>query len=578
MKCPTCGTENKSTNMACLRCGCVLKDSGYQPMGDVNALWRKTPAEKKPVRTPPPFWGDTKGRPTYEDQSDFIVLHDEDSDSNAAQDLVDSGAPVPDNRQKLERAKGRREVRVIVPSAPPPRVEAPKARRYRVRWPRLVVSAVAILVLCAGVAYGGYWLYRFAVGSISQMIADNRSGDVLQDPEVKRVMIDGQTWHRIIFYGKDGEMVLVSSPKRSLKIENGKAELMLDDSSYILPDDQKSDKITVSLEAIIVATDGTERKITIEPYEIEVPLAPLKLVTPLESSVTTNADRIYIKVKVTPGSKRVLIGNQNVTDHVSKDGYASATVNVSPNTVNTIQVSVDTARYRKNVLELKVERPIMEVPIELDESTVTDSSTTDSKVVIRGSTEAGASITTTAKLSGKITKESGSTSFSFTAVLKRWGWNDIEITAEAGGRRSTMVHRIYHEPSLDSYSRDAQKVDDYSYLCSSAEVLIGRIYAVKGVVVRKLESDLSDYYVFNINTPAEPRLIVVENTKEDPLKENQYYQLFVDVTGVYESENLPILTLRFLNKLDMPAEFATQAPGATATPEQTEPASPAATE
>jgi hypothetical protein len=379
---------------------------------------------------------------------------------------------------------------------------------------------------------------------------------------VKIEMLDGQTWHKITFYGKDGEMVLVSNPKRTLKIENGIAELKLDDSSYI-PDDQTTEVVIVQLEAIIVATDGTDRKVTIQPYEINVPIAPLKLITPAESTMTTNADKLYVKIKVAPGSKRVMIGDVNVTDQVTKDGYASANVDVSPNTVNTILVAVETARYRKNVLELKVERPILEVPIELDRNS-TDDRTKESKIVIKGSTEAEADVTTNAKLDGSVKREGNS--FSFTAQLKRWGWNDIEITAESGGRKSTLVHRVYREPSLDTYSKAALTVDDYNYLCSATEVIIGRIYAVKGVVVRKLENDLSDFYVFNINTPSDPKLIVVENTKEDPLKENQYYRLFADVSGKYESENLPILTVRFLNELEMPAEFATQAPGGTPVP------------
>lgn len=574
MKCPTCGTENKSTNKACFRCGRVLDDSGFKPAGDVNSLWYNNAAqtaEKKVVRTPPPFWGDTKGKPNYEDQSDFIVLHDEASDSNAAQDLVDRGAPVPDNRQKLERVRGKREVRVIVPSRPAPRAEAPKNRRFRVKWPRLIASALVILALGAGVAYGGYWLYKLAVGSISQAMANNHGSAELMDPRVEKLTIDGDTWHRITFYGNDGDMVLVTDPKRSLPIQNGKAVLMLEDQSYITSD-SKSDKVTVSLVATIVTKDGKDREITVQPYVIQVPLAPLKLVLPQEETVSTNSDSMLIKIKVTPGSTHVLIGDQNVTDHVSKDGFASATVSLKPNVPNTVPIVVETPRYRRNEYDLKVDCPVMAVAIQLDSTTLDDTIVADSKIAIKGSTVPGATVKTTAKLNGAIS-QNNSGIFSFTVVLKRWGWNDIDITAESGGQTTTIIHRVYHKPTLDGYSRKAWKLDDYSYLITSTDSLIGTVYQIQGVVMKKYDIDAYEYYLFNAGTPSNPMLVVVENTKEDDLKENQYYQLFADVTGVYD--NHPVLTLRFLNELPMPSEYATSAPGeATATPEPTGTESP----
>jgi hypothetical protein len=569
MKCPTCGTENKSTNKACFRCGNVLNDSGYRPKGNVNSLWYNT-ADQKKVQAPPPFWADTKGKPTYEDSSDFIVLHDEQSNSNAAQDLVDSGAPIPDNKQKLEKLKGRREVHVIVPAQPKQRQQAPKTRRYKINWQRFALATVVILVLFAGATFGISALYKLAVSSFAQMFADKQGSTLTKDPRVDKILIDGETWHRITFYGKDGDMVLVTDPKRSLAIKNGKAELLLDDQAYISSDLTK-DKVTVQLEATIIPQDNSQNtKITIPPYDIEVPLAPLKIVLPEESTTSTTDDSILVKVKVTPGSTHVLIGSSNVTDLVSSDGYASATVLLNPNGMNTIRIEVETPKHRKNDFDLKVERPIMEVPIQLDDKLVTSNSTSESSVLIKGSTTQGATITTNATLNGDISIKSGV--FSFTAVLKRWGWNDITITAKAAnGSTSSMTHRIYHKPLLADYSKKAWPLD-YDTLMAASDKMIGNIYKIQGVVVKKYESDVSDYYLFNAGTLENAKQIVVEYTKEDGLKLNQYYQIFADVTGTYD--NHPVLTARFVYALPMPADFATQPPTgtgseATATPEAT---------
>jgi hypothetical protein len=560
MKCPTCGTDNKSTNKACFRCGHKLDDNGMQPKGDASSLWFSN-AEKKNTPAPPPFWGDSHGKPNYDDSNDFIVLHDESSNSNAAQDLVARGAPVPDNRKKLEGASSKRDVNVIVPPQPAPFIETARGgRRYKIKWPRLVFATIAILVVFAGLGYGAYTIYKVAVNAGSQLIAQKRNTTPMQEPRVDKAIIDGESWHRITFYGQDGDMVLVDNPKRSIAIQNGKAELLLNDQGYI-PDDLVKDKVTVSLEATIISPDGKETKITIRPYDIEVPLAPLKIVLPQEQTVSTYNDSILVKIKVTPGSARVMIGGTNVTDNVSADGYASATVKLTANTINSIQISVATAKYRKNVYDLKVERPVMEVPIRLDDAT--KSSTSGNTVTISGSTDPGVEITTDAKVNGKIdVKASGI--FSFTAVLKRWGYNDITITAKtANGRTSKLVHTVNHVPELGSYTSHAQ-VLDYNYLLSTVDGQIGRVYMIEGLVVKKLESDVSDYYQFNIGKPGETKLLVVEYTKEAGLKQNQFYQLFADVTGSFD--NFPVLTVRFLNALPMPSGYGTAPPGGSPAP------------
>ncbi len=567
MKCPVCGTENKSTNRACFKCAHLLNDSVVQPKGNVNSLWYNKSAETVKPKGPPPFWGDTQGKPTYEDKSEFIVLHDESSNDNAAQDLVDSGAPVPDNRTKLSRLAGRREVEVVVPARSKPREQTQRSTAVRIRWPRLIVSTLVILMLFVGVGYGVFQLYQLIAGTISDMT--NAKGDTAyQDPEVEKVMIDGESWHRITFFGKDGDMVLVTDPKRQLPIQKGKAELLLNDQGYIT--DEAQDKVTVSLEAIIVSPDNTERKITINPYDIEVPLAPLKIITPKEQNSTTDQDNMTVKIKVLPGSTRVLIGNQNRTDYINNEGMVTASVNIEPSGINTILITVETPKHRKNIYELKVNRPIMDVPIELSETT-----TDGTYAQISGSTVAGATITTDADLSGNITVD-GNGMFRFKAKLKRWGWNDISITAtDSSGKASTMVHRVNRPAALASYTKKAWKMD-YSYLSSSAENLIGTVYKLEGVVIKQIENEESQYYLFNVGAAGENKPLIVEYTKDKGLQADKYYSIFADVIGVMDG--YPVLSARFVYDADYPAGYTSPpASGSTATtsPEPSASESPA---
>jgi hypothetical protein len=536
-----------------------------QPKGTPNSLWYNA-AEKKEKQAPPPFWSDTRGRPTAENRSDdFIVLHDEDSDANIAQDVVQRGAPMPDNRKKLGRMDDRREISVVLPAQQPrARAQAQRNGRYKINWRRLTLAAIAILIVSAGVGYGVFLVFRLIAGYGSQVIANSQDNST-KPALVEVAMINGEPWHRITFYGKDGDVVMLTDPKRTLTIKDGKAELMLEDQSYITAD-LTVDKVTVSLEGTLIEPNDKNTPIVIPPYVIDVPLAPLKIVLPSEQgSISTNADGIFVKIKVTPGSKRVMIGGNNVTDKISAEGYASHEVDLPSLGTNTITISVDTADYRKNVQTLKVERPILEVPIQLAANI--DSQTSSASLLIKGSTNQGAKITTA---DGKTVNVSASGTFSFTAQLKAWGWNDIAINATSSdGRTSTIVHRVYHSWTEGSYSSKAQLLGvsaDYNYLLSNTKLLIGRVYRLDGTVSKKLDNPDANYYLFDSGQTGNLMPVVLQYDGEAGLNPDQSYRVFCDVTGD-TVQNLPVLYVRLDPQAPpTPSPGASSSPGATATP------------
>lgn len=577
MKCPTCGTENKSTNKACYRCGITLKTDDVAPRGSSNAMWFN-PEGPRNTTQPPPFWQNAGKRPAkYESGKDFVVLDDEETDVHLAADLKRRGAPVPGNRSKLRPMGDGQEIDVVVP----PRAKRARVTRsrYQVNWQRFALMAVLIVALSAGLAYGLFTGYKWGVGTVSQWFADRNGSTPAQAPLVEKVLVDGTAWHKITFFGKSGEQILVTNPRRPLTIKSdGMAELLLDDQSFINSDlAAGQDKVTVQLEAVQIALDGKESQIKVEPYIIEVPLSPLKIILPKDQTTPTQEDQVLVKVKVTPGS-RVIIGGQNRTDSVDKQGYVSWYVPLEAKGVNDITVSVETKTYRKNDYLLKITRPKMDVPITLDNDTSKNTSTPESTIEIKGTTNPGATITTDAPLYGKtqITMDPVSGNFSFTATLKRWGMNRINITATAAnGASSTMTHCVTRRATLDNYTKKAQ-VMDYTLISTSAENIIGRVYLFEGSVQKKLEKEDSDYYLFNIGDASSPKLLVLEYTKDAGLKVDGYYKVYGDVQGTVES--YPALTGQFVYEQTPPAGYNSGASTTTpaASPSPSPKASPSA--
>ncbi len=550
MKCPVCGSENKATNTACLRCGAPLGQTPPKTAGSANALWNR-PRTQKPIESPPPFWGDSAGTPSYENKADFVVLNDEKENVHLAQDLVDEGVPVPTNRQKLRRVKSGQEINVVVPPEPVRSRRPPKQRRYRVNWRRLVVSVLLILVVSAGVSYGGYMGYKAGIRVISQWFAKDRAEKQTETPLVEKVLIDGQIWHRITFFGKDGEQVLVDEPRRSLPIQDGKAVLLLDDDSYIPDDLSGSDtKKTIELKATIFSPNNQERTITVPPYTIDIPLSPLKIILPAEQGMETASNRVTVKVKVTPGS-RVIIGSDNATDRVNTEGLVSSTVGLEAKGMNTVKITVETKKHRRNVYELQVNHPVLDVPIVLGDDV--ESQTSDPTIAISGSTAPGATLTTDATLNGDINLDKSSGVFSFTAKLTLWGWNTITLTAtDEGGKTSSLQCLVNHVPALESYTKKAWPMD-YAHLAAATDTLLGQVYVCEGMVTKKLSNDESDYYQCNLGTADDPKTVVLEYSKEAGLKVGQYYKMYADVIG--SKDGYPMLSARFVYEKDTPTSY-----------------------
>ncbi|MDD3244237.1 MAG: hypothetical protein PHD32_11020, partial [Eubacteriales bacterium] len=481
-------------------------------------------------------------------------------------DLLRRGAPLPENQQKLKERRSGEEITLVLPVEKGRRKRAPGRRsRIRIRWGRFTVALVVVAALCAALGYGGVLLYRATVGKLSDAFAGS-SADAASDPLVEKVLINGVVYHRITFYGKDKSIVMVDAPRRSLTIENGKAELLLDDASLIGNNvAADAEVLEINLNASLFDEKGTETVVRVPPYSIAVPLSSLKLVSPQMQSLQTNEDRIVIKIKVTPGS-RVLIGTKNVTDIINSEGYVSASVNVDAIGVNTIPITVETPQCRTNVFELKIDRPVMAVPITLDETVASTSETRDGVLTISGGTEAGAVVTTNADLSGDLQCNTQSGAFSFSAKLNTYGWNEIQITSTASdGRTSTMVHRVKRTPELDSYSKNAW-VLDYQYLSTSPKALLGRAFVFTAQIIKEYSTDQGTYMLVDVLKDGvnQTQFLTIENSSDKTLEMGKAYKFYADVTGTYN--DYPLLTVRFVYEAAAPSASATPAPTATPAP------------
>ncbi len=625
MKCPLCGAYNKPEYNKCVRCGNDLASDGdgknqekiilehhsplkntpsfreaviveevreevqkdikpgtHVPDQDENDLWhgkkKKRHADRNKKHVPVL---------SLKDESDTPDEKKEDVHKTRTKKRAQSGS----NLHKISNIREGQEVEVLIPpEVKKKKKKEKKKRKYNIRWGRLSIVSITAAVLIIGMVIGFIYLFRGVLSGVTDIFASREGLPNDGKPIVERVMINGQTWHRVTFYGEDGERILVDDPVRSLSIEDNKAVLLLDDTSFIPETDVNIDDeevaetddevfeepgaveevgaanyvkdggyVRVALKAALFTEDGEEKPLYVEPYNIPVPLSPLKLVYPTDPDLVVEYTQVFVKIKTTLGS-RVIIDGVNLTDEVDSLGFVEKFVNLNEG-LNEIKIVTETTKHRTNTEYIYVTRPEQDVSIELDSP---NSSHREKDIWIEGTTEENATIyVDTLHLSANVSEEGFVTNdetgevrkkFKFRYVLSSYGWNEIKIQATTpDGRSSTLVHRVERDPDHREYTKQAWNIlDNYDWLSSSTEALVGKIFSCRGEVIEREDTDTDRLYLFNVGTESQPRYVMLKYTGKQNIKIGETYDMYADVVGTYK--NYPMLTVRFVYDWTPPEE------------------------
>ncbi len=618
MKCPLCGAYNKPEYKKCIRCGNSLASDNDASKQEKILLEHQSPLKNTPtfreaviveekheeiVKDIKPGTHDTSSQDDMDlwhgkkkkrhmadrHRNHVPVLSLKDESETPKEDKKTTDTPVRRKRpqtgtnlHKLSSIREGQEVEVLIPpEVIQKKKKEKKKRKYNIRWGRLSLVSITAAVLIIGMVIGFIYLFRGVLSGVSGIFASHEGLPNDGIPTVERIMINGQTWHRITFFGEDGERILVDDPVRSLSIEDNKAVLLLDDSSFIPETDVNTQNdeeetqeteiqeegatqeegsttyvsdggyVRVALKASLFTEDGEEKPLYVEPYNIPVPLSPLKLVYPTDPDLVVEYTQVFVKIKTNPGS-RVIIDGVNLTDEVDSSGFVEKFVNLKEG-LNEIEIVTETTKHRTNTEYVYVTRPDQDVSIELNSP---NSSHSEQEIWIEGTTEEDATIyVDTLHLSADVsyegTVEDDETgeirkTFKFRYVLSSYGWNEIEINATtADGRTSKLIHRVERDPDHREYTKQAWNIlDNYDWLSASTEALVGKIFSCKGVVVSREDTDTDRLYLFNVGTSSQAKYIILKYSGKQDIKVGETYDIYADVVGTYR--NYPMLTARFV--------------------------------
>lgn len=360
-------------------------------------------------------------------------------------------------------------------------------------------------------------------------------------------MADSRMGHALIFYGEDGDLVYLPEIDRCLSICGGVARLEIADADWFGADVGEYDYAEISFAPILVRPSGEEVQLPLIEYTVDVPQAPLEVISPAENDLTVVTSSYPLQLQVTPGSS-LYVNGEDLTSRVDRSGAFSGNVSVRPIGTNTYTVIVRTPQHKETRHDISIYRQQFDIEIELDAAVSTRSS--ENTMPVKGRCEPGASISVdTNYLEESFQLDMTTGEFSFIAKFDHLGENIVRFRATMEGKSDAVISfSVNYKPTLAQYSAKAWKMD-YEQLRVLYQQWTERIFLCRGEVIDKLTDDGVEYLVMDVGPDGTQQLVILQNDTGSSPAIGPSYKAYADVSGryFYNDQYYPMLVARYID-------------------------------
>ncbi len=359
---------------------------------------------------------------------------------------------------------------------------------------------------------------------------------------------DGRPAHALVFYGSDGDMVYLPEIDECLPVCGGTARLEIADGDWFEEDVTEFDHADVTFVPVLMKSNGDEIRLPSIEYTLDVPEAPLKVITPAKDNMEAVTSTYPLELQVLPDSE-LFINGEDVTERIERGGELEVKVSVRPIGDNTYTVIVRTPHHKDTRKDIVIYRKQYDIEIELDQDVAVNS--TETTMLVSGTCEPGAFVSVdTEHVADSLTMDMTTGRFSFLAKFKDFGTNTVRFRAQMEGREDAIVSfEVNYKPTLAQYSAKAWAMD-YKQLNSLTEQWVGRVFLCKGVIVDSfIKNDIS-YLVMDVGTDGTQQLVLLENyTSTQSPSYGIVYKAYADVVGkeMYQAVRYPVLAARYMD-------------------------------
>ena len=423
------------------------------------------------------------------------------------------------------------------------------AALWQARTISVLRGTIVVLLWIISLSILGYGAYKGYYWRQSVKNEELFESGMLPAPTLEAVELDdGRQGHVVTFFGDDGDMIYIEELKRSYLVVGGEARVEIADSYWFEMAPEEVQSADIALTPIQTFVGGGKQLLPVVRFSVEVPVSPLKIISPNEEQGPVLSAEYQIEFEVVPGST-VLVDSVDVTDLVSSLGEVSVNVAVYPHGDNPISILVKTAHHKETRADVVLYRQPMEIDLALAINTA-KTSVLDA-MSIRGTVDPKATVSVdTAYQEGSLTQDADG-DFSFIATFDHIGYNTVTFRASQEGKEDSVISfEVYYLPTLNEYSRKAWAMD-YKQLTQCWDIWKGRIFKCSGTVAAVLETEPQQILVLDVSKDGSGKYIVIENLSNLSVTEpGGKYDFYADVSGTrreYNGKNYPYLIGRYSN-------------------------------
>jgi len=406
---------------------------------------------------------------------------------------------------------------------------------------------IIVLLWIISLSIIGYGAYKGYYWQQSVRNAEMYETGMAPKPTLEAVeLADGRQGHVVTFYGDDSDMIYIEELKRSYLVVGGEARVEIADSYWFETASEEVQSAEIALTPVQTFVGGGKRLLPVVYFTVDVPVSPLRIISPGEERDPILSAEYQIEFEVVPGST-VLVDGVDVTDLVNSMGEVSVNVAVYPQGDNPISILVKTAHHKETRADIVLYRQPMEIDLALAINTARKSVL--DAMTIRGTVDPQATISVdTAYQEGSLTQDADG-DFSFVATFDHIGYNNVTFRAQQDGKQDSIISfQVYYLPTLNEYSRKAW-VMDYTQLRQCWDIWAGRIFKCSGTVEAVLSTEPQQVLVLDVSKDQSGDYIVIENLSNISVTEpGGKFDFYADVSGrreEYNGRNYPYLIGRY---------------------------------
>ena len=435
-----------------------------------------------------------------------------------------------------------------------PRAAAAETEETRGEWEATITVLmrilVHVLVWVLSLSVLGFGLYKVHYWRQSNATHKLYENGTVQLPELEAVQLsDGRNGHAITFFGNDGDIIYIEELEERFMVVGGRAVVEVADAEWFGPSGGNLSTAEIMLTPIQISESGVKQLLPIVSFTVEMPKSPLQVISPAEDYVVTLSSSYELQLKVVYGST-VLVGGEDVTSMVDRQGNLSVNIAVYAHGDNPVSILVQTPNHIEVRKDLVFYRQPMEIDLDLAAST--EFTSILNSMTVRGSVDPEASLSVETPYEAGTLKVSSNGDFSFRATFDHLGYNTVTIRAKKAGRQDSVISfQVYYVPTINEYSRSAWKMD-YQQVLYCWDIWDGRIFLCRGDIVAVL-SDEPNVVVIDVSDAGNGQYLVIENMSDVHIGEpGGRYTIYADISGQaeYEGKTVTRLIGRYAEKLD----------------------------